>query len=103
MTQRTCTDGSHTRSAWSAGRRARRARSPDASEVRLERPRPHELLDQLDNWLGMESDAAVHFTPEYLDNYDFEREYSDSVLSASLTKHQIYSAQPIYVRRDVVN
>ena len=58
---------------------------PKRFAVHLNVPRPHELLDQLDSLLGIESDAAVHFTPEYINNYDFERRADHGFFSYFVT------------------
>lgn len=49
-----------------------RKKKPPRLEVRFELPASHKVLENLTEMLGIESDAAVHFTPEYLGNYDFD-------------------------------
>jgi hypothetical protein len=37
-------------------------------------PKDHARLDELGKWLGMLSDSGAHFTPEVMENFDFQRQ-----------------------------
>src|SRR5712692_3000497 len=52
---------------------------------RFDLPTEHANLNTVGHWIGILSDSAVHFTPEYLDGYDFQRREHDYFLPYFVT------------------
>lgn len=57
---------------WTARAQNTKPKRPVA--LALTFPQPHPILDQLAKYLGMLSDAWVHFTPEFLDQQSWRKE-----------------------------
>jgi len=52
-------------------------------------PKDHARLNELGKWLGMLSDSGAHFTPEVMENFDFQRQGEKAVLGFFVTDREV--------------